>query len=170
MPLIIPALAAGLGTVQPAEQEGVAVSALTSAWLNYVQGASVLGVPALRPVLDGLPRQAFQGPLNGIALQGTAATRLQAAILAFWAACGPLATAIWIIPPPTIIVPGTLIPPPGNASLAASILADFVSNTSGKLQLQAAGAVLARTIGLAQLGGTIQTQVLPAAPVITPIL
>lgn len=170
MPLLIPRLAAGLSGLIPTDQESQGLDNLTRAWLDYFEGASVLGVPALRPALEGLPRQMFERALANPSQANTLPAKLQAAILAFWLACGPLATTIWVIPPPTIIVPGTLIPPLGNVGLAALLTADFLSNTNGRLERPAAAGVVARTIGLLQLGATIQTQVPPAVPVTTPIL
>lgn len=169
MPLLVPTLAAGLAALPATDQESVALDAITRAWLDYVQGASVVGIPALRPVLDGLPRLVFQRTLSGVR-DNTFATQLQAAIVAFWGACGPLASAIWIVPPPMIIVPGSLVPPLGNLVLAAQLSSDFATITSAKLPAAAAASITARTIGLAQLGAVIQTQVPPAVPVTQPIL
>jgi hypothetical protein len=170
MPLITNVLASGLARMEATDQESLGVDALTRAWLDFFQGASLLGVPASRPILDTAPKAAFMAALRGISQANVAPVQLQAAVAAFWLACSPLASAIWVLPGPAVIVPGTLIPPPGIASLAALLTSEFLSNTSGRLTLESAAQAVARVISLANVGGTIQTVIAPSAPVVQTIL
>jgi len=170
MPLVTGVLANGLSRMVGTDQESVAIDTLTRAWLDYFQGASLLGVPAARPILDTAPKAAFSAALQGFSQANVAPVQIQAAVAAFWLACSPLASAIWVLPGPAVIVPGTLIPPPGVGTIAAVLTSEFLSNTSGRMTLESAAQAVARVLSLANIGGTIQTVVAPAAPVTQTIL
>jgi len=170
MALVSATLASSLATLEPTDSVSVAIDRIATAFTNYFGGASVLGALAAPAVLDGAPKSAMAGAMGGLNSIGGAAGAISAGISAFWSALLGLEATIWIMIPPTIMIPSTTILPPGLGGLTAAIQGAFDANVAAGSDLASAANTLAAAIHGTQLGGTVQTQVPPSAPVASPIL
>lgn len=170
VPLNSGTLASGLEALEPTDVVATAIDRLATAFTDYMQESSVLGVPATPGILSGAPKSAMVGAMSGLNAPDGAAGAIAAGVAAFWAAMLGTEVAIWVMVPPTIIVPSTLIVPPGLGGMQSAIQGAFDGNVAGELDLAAAAATVAAAIHGANAGATVQTQVPPAPPVVTPIL
>ena len=163
-------LATGLEALTPTDSVATAADRIATAFTDYMAQSSVLGVPAVPAVLSGAPKSAMVGAMGSLNSVGGAAGAIAAGVIAFWAAMLGTEATIWIMVPPTIIVPSTLIVPPGLGGMTSAIQGAFDGNVSGGLELAAAAATVATAIHGVNIGATVQTQVPPSPPVVTPIL
>ncbi len=170
MVLLANTLASGLESLEATDNVAIAINRLATAFTDYMAESSVLGILAVPAVLSGAPKTAMTGAMSGLNTPNGAAGAIAAGVSAFWAAMLGLEVAIWIMVPPTIIVPSTLIVPPGLGTLTTVIQAAFDANVASELALPAAAASIAAAIHGANIGATVQTQVPPSPPVVTPIL
>lgn len=170
MVLLANTLASGLEALEPTDNVSVAIDRFASAFVDYMTGSSVLGVPANSGVLGAAPKSAMIGVMGGLNTADGAATAIASGISSFWSAMLGVEATIWTMVPPTIIVPSTLIIPPGLGGLASAVQGAFDANVAGELSLSAAAATVAAAIHGVNSGASVQTQVPPTPPVVTPIL
>lgn len=169
MALVSSVLGSGLAAMVPTPTEATAIAAFVSAWDAYFAGASVLGIPAT-PGTYAAGLSAMQGAMTGMSAPGGAAAAIQAGVQAFWGAILAQGAVIFVMVPPSGVIP-PLVPPPGISGIAAALTGVFASNTSGMVPLPTAADNVASAIHPAGgLGGTAPVQTPPAPPVPTPIL
>ena len=170
MALVSATLASGLEALTATDNVATAIDRIAAAFVDYMAGASLLGVPAVSGVLSGAPRSAMVGAMAALNSVNGAALAVSSGISAFWSAMIGTEVSIWLIPPPAVVIPGTLIIPPGLAGLQSAIQGAFDANVAAGATLSASATTLATAIHATQLGATVQVQTPPAAPVVTPIL
>jgi hypothetical protein len=151
MPLVQSLLASGLEAMTPTDQESVAALRFATAFDDYFQGASVLGIP-VTPGTTAPAKAAMLPELIGMSDPNKAAGKMQSAIQQYWQVLGPLASAVWITVGP-VIPPA--IAPPGLSGIESAVQAAFDANTAGGLSLAASAATVAAAIHLTQLGGMV---------------
>jgi hypothetical protein len=152
MPLVQSLLATGLEAMTATDQESVAAMRFATAFDDYFQGASVLGIPCI-PGTTAPAKAAMMADLVGISDPDMAAAKIQAAIQTYWNTVAPLATAVWAGTVGPIIPPA--IAPPGLGGIESAVQAAFDANTAGGLSLAASAATVAAAIHLTQLGGMV---------------
>jgi hypothetical protein len=170
MTLASATLATGFETLEVTDNVNVAIGRIATAFTDYMAGSSVLGVSALPAILEAAPKTAMIGAMSGLNSLNGAAAAITAGITAFWNSLLGIEATIWIMVPPVIIVPSTLIVPAGLAGLQSVIQGAFDTNVNAKATLPVAAATLATEIHSTQLGATVQTQSVPSPPVVSPIL
>lgn len=170
MPLSASTLADGLKSMEPAADEADAIAAFSAAWATYFYASTVLGISPVPPDPEAEPEPipgaldnalaALEGGLVGMSATGAAAVKIQAGIVAFWAALNAAAATIWVMIPP--VPPVTAVTPPaGLTGIAAALVPVFASNTAAAADLDTAATNIAAAIHPLQLGGIA---VLPPPP------
>ncbi|MGW8177436.1 MAG: hypothetical protein ACWGQW_01350 [bacterium] len=171
MPLNSSTLSSGLEALEPTDSVATATDRIATAFTDYMAESTVLGVFAISAILSAAPKAAMAGAMGSLNTEGGAAGAIAAGVAAFWSAMLGIEATIWAPQvPPTIIVPSTVIPPPGLGGMTAAIQGAFDGNVAGGLGLAAAAATVAAAIHGANAGATVQTQAVPSPPVVTPIL
>lgn len=170
MTLTATTLASGLETLEVTDDVNVAIERIATAFTNYMVESSVLGITAEESILAAVPKTAMQGAMSGLNLPNGAALAMSLGITAFWTAMLGIEITIWTMVPPVVIIPSSLVAPVGLAGLQVAIQTVFTANTAAALSLSDAATAVANAIHTIQIGATVQTQIPPAPPVITPIL
>jgi hypothetical protein len=151
MPLTQTTLADGLKALEPADNEGDAIAALSAAWEAYFAEATVLGVAVNGGSLAGA-LGALEAALVGMSATGAGAAKIQAGIVAFWGVVATAAASIWTMVPP-VPPPTAATPPAGITGIAAALVPVFASNTSGSVDLDTSADNIAAVIHPLNLGG-----------------
>lgn len=170
MPLLPAPLSSGLANLEPTDDVNSAIETIASAFVDYFSGASVLGIVAVPAILSGVPKTAMKGAMTGLNDTDGAAGAISDGIAAFWDALVGIEVTVWIMVPPTVITPGSLVAPPSMSGLESAIQGAFDGNVAGELELTEAANVLATAIHGTQLGGLIETVTPPSAPIESPVL
>jgi len=151
----------------PVGSEAEAIAHLATAWETYFSDATVALAPTTPGALAGA-MSAFKGALVGLNLPNAGATKIQAAIQAFWSALELSASAVWIVPG-GVVAPGA--PPTTTSQVATRLAAQFLENVTKASDLpSAAQAVAAVLHGNGGLGGTVSVAIAPGAPSPVPVL
>lgn len=170
MALVATALASGLEALEPTLDVNVAISRISTAFDDYYQGASVMGVPVSGSTATA--KSAMEAAMPALNNENGASIAIAAGVTAYWAALIPLVTSLWTVPGFTVL-PGTLVPPAGLASLQTQIQNAFNAAVMAEDTLSQAATRLANAIHGTQSGGTVTLQAIggpPPPPVVTPII
>jgi hypothetical protein len=158
MAMLQATLASQLQNMTPTDQEATAITNLVNAYGTFASTAAA-GAAVIPAANVNSGKAAMQAALTGMSQSGQAATKIGAAVQAFWVAA--------IVPPWPPAVSGVA---PPNAGLAGLLATTFTNNTDGDLTLaQAANAVATDMYNQAIIGGLMNIPPPPAGTP-TPIL
>ena len=136
----------------PVATEPEVIDVLASRFLDFFLDSTVAGSPALSGPLA--PAElAFRAAAVGLSQPGQSASRVQAAISAFWTAALAVAPTVWVTIPP--ILPGSALPPPGLGGVSAALSSVFAVNLASNADLATASANAAAAVMPTQLGATV---------------
>jgi len=170
MTLAAATLASGLEALEVTDDVNVAIERIATAFTDYMVEAGVLEIPAEETILSAVPKTAMIAAMAGLNAPNGGALAMANGIIAFWNALVGIEITVWIMVPPIVIIPASLLVPVGLSGLQAAIQAAFTANVAAEASLSDAATTLANAIHTIQLGATLETQTPPASPVITPIL
>lgn len=149
----------------PTVIESEVIDILAARFLDFFLDSTVAGSPAL-PAPLAAAELAFRAAAVGLSQTGQSASRVQAAISAFWTAALAVAPTVWITIPP--IVPGSATPPPGLGGVSAALSSVFAVNLASDADLPTASANAAAAVMPTQLGATVTLA--PPPPGGTPLV
>lgn len=141
-------LSAQLALLTPTTSEATGIDRFATAFRSYFQGAQVDGIVAAPAALAGA-ETALRAAMIGISAGG-AATRIQAALVAWWAAVSASAGAVWPGHSPPVL---SATVPPALASLSTALDAVFAANLAARATLPQAADAIATVLHAATLGG-----------------
>jgi hypothetical protein len=108
------------------DDEAETIETFVTAWGDYFYDASVAGVPCAGGSIDSA-LDSMATALEGMSASGAFPGLLQTAMASFWGFLSSNAVTIWPMPPN---VAGPVTPPPGVATLAASMAAVLTANSA----------------------------------------
>ena len=136
----------------PVATEAEAIEALASGFTDFFADSAVSGSPAVLASLAGA-EASFRAAAVGLSSSGQSASRIQAAISAFWATAMASAPTIWVTVP--VILPGTGVVPAGLTGIAAALSASFAANMAANSDASTAADAIAAAIFPFQIGATV---------------
>lgn len=136
----------------PVITEPEVIDVLAARFLDFFLDSTVAGSPAL-PAPLAAAELAFRAAAVGLSQPGQSASRVQAAISAFWTSALAVAPTVWVTIPP--ILPGSALPPPTLGGVSAALSASFATNQASNADLATASATAAAAVMPTQLGGTV---------------
>lgn len=140
-------LASNFDAMALASTEAAAITAWAQAYTDYVAQARCGAVNVNVLAINAAPKSALAAALVGMSASGAGAAKMQAGLVAFWAA---------IVGTRAICFPGASFatPPPGTAGLAAALASTFAANAAPGVTKTAALASIASVFHAASSGGT----------------
>jgi hypothetical protein len=168
MVLLAATLADGLSLLTPTTEVSEAIEAIATSYIDYFYQSTVLGTMVTPYVLDVAPKAAMIAAMASLNTEGAKA--IVDGIQAFWTSLIGIETAVWFLTPPPVIIPSTIVISPGISALESALQAVFDSNVAAETDLPTSATNVANVIHTTLIGGTVNTQVPPSAPVATPIL
>jgi len=164
MPLTHTTLANELKIMVPVATETEGIANWSTAWENYFNESTVLGISVTPNSLVGAITS-MKAAMVGINSAPNGCAILQAGIVAFWNTVIASAPTIWVTTPLIMIA----MPPPNLTTIATTLEPIFAANISNNLDIESATAAVAEALHSLQLGG-IATMTPPPSGVYAPIL
>lgn len=155
MTLVKATLATELEAMVPTAFELEARERIAAAWTTYFYDASVAGTPCAPDSLVAA-EAAMVAALAGMSVAGQGASKIQAAVDAFWAVVVSSGPSIWS----TTIAPYT--PPPTTVGIMVALQVEFASNIAAKNSLEDAVVGIAKV--LHDNGGLGGIATIPGSP------
>ena len=136
----------------PTVVESEVIDVLASRFLDFFLDSTVSGAAAVPGPLAPA-EAAFRAAAVGLSVAGQSASKVQAAISAFWTAALAAAPTVWVTIP--VILPASGTPPPTLGGVTAALTSVFATNLSSEADLATASANAAAAVMPTQLGATV---------------